>query len=276
MKKIFGTICVVLVAFQSGITTQAAFLENISIRDSKKREVNQVFVGDKGDIIFNPLDKLPSEKIYGPNIQSLNKNIVKVEKIGNGSRFSWTALKAGKTNFDVTGTHSKETIEDYFKWNPDKKEFMLESLSKLNDITVYNRPTTTYSVHGQNYGWSQGSKSSGVIGTTGKSLRLEALSLNINTQGLGGNVEFRVHGQNYGWSQGWKKNGQTLGTTGRSLRLEAVEMKLTGEVAKHFDIAYRVHGQSYGWQNWKKNGETAGTTRKSLRLEAVEIKLVRK
>ncbi|SKA15417.1 hydrophobic W protein [Pilibacter termitis] len=282
MKKTTKLICLAftpLLMLFNGAIANAAVLEDISIRNSNNKDLGQfakVFVGDKGEIIFNPLDNLPSEKIYGPTIKSSAEQSVKLEKIGKGQKFSWKALKKGKAGISVSGMYSQETIDEYLKLNPNLSDLSLQEISIPHSITVYNRPTTTYSVHGQNYGWSQGSKSSGVLGTTGKSLRLEALKLNINTQGLGGNVEFRVHGQNYGWSQGWKKNGQTLGTTGRSLRLEAVEMKLTGEVAKHFDIAYRVHGQNYGWQNWKKNGETAGTTGKSLRLEAVEIKLVRK
>lgn len=41
--------------------------------------------------------------------------------------------------------------------------------------------------------------------------------------------------------------------------MEAVRLKLTGELAEHYDIYYRVHSQSYGWLGWAKNGEIAGT-----------------
>lgn len=66
------------------------------------------------------------------------------------------------------------------------------------------------------------------------------------------------------------------GTQGKGLRLEAIEIKLSGEMAKFYDIYYRVHAQSYGWLGWAKNGESAGTAGLAKRLEGIEVKLVRK
>lgn len=34
--------------------------------------------------------------------------------------------------------------------------------------------------------------------------------------------------------------------------MEAVQLKLTGEIAEHYDIYYRVHSQTYGWLGWAK------------------------
>lgn len=58
--------------------------------------------------------------------------------------------------------------------------------------------------------------------------------------------------------------------------MEAVRLKLTGELAEHYDIYYRVHSQSYGWLGWAKNGEIAGTAGLAKRMEAIQIKLVEK
>lgn len=55
-----------------------------------------------------------------------------------------------------------------------------------------------------------------------------------------------------------------------------MKIKLTGELAEHYDIYYRAHVSNIGWQNWVKNDEIAGTTGKSLPIEAVQIKLVEK
>ena len=65
------------------------------------------------------------------------------------------------------------------------------------------------------------------------------------------------------------------GTTGKALSVEAIKIKLTGNMAKHYDVNYRVHVKNIGWQNWVKNGEVAGTTGKALNIEAIEIKLVK-
>ena len=93
--------------------------------------------------------------------------------------------------------------------------------------------------------------------------------------GYSGNIEYRAHVQNIGW-QKWVKNGNVAGTTGRSLAVEAVEIKLTGDLAKYYDVVYRAHVQSRGWLDWVKSGECAGTTGEALNLEALEVRLVKK
>ncbi len=131
-----------------------------------------------------------------------------------------------------------------------------------------------YRSHVQNVGWQGYTSDSRTSGTSGRSLRLEALNINVsNVEGL--DVAYRAHVQNIGW-QGWKKNGEQAGTTGRSLRVEALEVKLEGARASDFDVYYRVHAQNVGWMGWAKNGEPAGTTSCSLRLEALQIVLKKK
>ena len=56
----------------------------------------------------------------------------------------------------------------------------------------------------------------------------------------------------------------------------SVEIKLTGDLAKHYDVVYRAHVQGKGWLDWVKSGECAGTTGEALHLEAIEVKLVDK
>ncbi|MBM6881431.1 hypothetical protein H6A09_12515, partial [[Clostridium] spiroforme] len=91
-----------------------------------------------------------------------------------------------------------------------------------------------------------------------------------------GDVEYKTHIQDIGWESSWTKNGNISGTSGQSKRLEAIQIRLTGEMAKKYDIYYRVHAEDYGWLGWAKNGDSAGTEGLSKRLEAIEIKLVKK
>ncbi len=58
--------------------------------------------------------------------------------------------------------------------------------------------------------------------------------------------------------------------------MEAVKIKLTGEMADHYDIYYRAQVEELGWLEWVKDGKEAGTTGKGYRLESLEIKLVPK
>ena len=66
------------------------------------------------------------------------------------------------------------------------------------------------------------------------------------------------------------------GTSGLRFRLEAIQIRLTGEMAEHYDVYYRVHAQYLGWMNWAKNDELAGTAGLAYRLEGIEIVLVEK
>jgi uncharacterized protein YjdB len=140
-------------------------------------------------------------------------------------------------------------------------------------------PTVSYETHVQNIGW-QGAQSNGATaGTTGQSLRLEAIKINLNNDGADLGIQYRTHIQNIGWESGWHRSGEISGTTGRSLRLEAVQMQLTGSAASDYDLYFRVHAQNIGWMGWAEasggNAATAGTSGASLRLEAIQIAIVK-
>ena len=66
------------------------------------------------------------------------------------------------------------------------------------------------------------------------------------------------------------------GTSGRALRLEGIRIRLTGEIAKYYDVYYRVHCQNIGWMGWAKNGQDAGSAGYAYRLEGIQIVLVPK
>ena len=133
----------------------------------------------------------------------------------------------------------------------------------------------TYRAHQQRKGWMDWVESGTAAGYTGQSLRLEAFQAKIINTELEGSIEYRAHVQNKGW-MGWVADGAAAGTTGQSLRMEALQIRLTGELAKHYDVWYRVHAQHFGWMGWTKNGEKAGTQGCRLRVESVQIRLVEK
>ena len=135
-------------------------------------------------------------------------------------------------------------------------------------------PTIKYQAHIQNSGWLSAVKGGKTAGSTGRSMRLEALKIILANKGTS-MISYRAHVSNIGW-QGWKRSGQTAGTTGKSCAIEAVQIKLTGAYAKKYDIYYRVHVPHRGWLGWAKNGSTAGSTGMGLRTEAIQIKLVKK
>ena len=117
--------------------------------------------------------------------------------------------------------------------------------------------------HVQNIGWLGWAADSQTAGTTGRSLRMEAIQLR------GGVGMVSAHIQDIGWVPA-VPNGTTAGTTGRSLRMEAI--RVTSDIPG-WKIECRAHVQDVGWIPWVGDGQTCGTTGRSKRLEAVQLRL---
>lgn len=136
-------------------------------------------------------------------------------------------------------------------------------------------PIVQYESHVQNVGWQDYVSNGAVSGTSGRSLRLEAIKINLANNDLGGGIQYQTHVQNKGW-QDWKTNDELAGTSGESLREEAIRIQLTGPIADSYDVYYQVHAAYIGWMPWVKNGEMAGTSGESRRLEAIRVVLMPK
>ncbi len=133
-----------------------------------------------------------------------------------------------------------------------------------------------YGTHVQGIGWRPYAMNGEIEGTVGEGKRLEAIIIDLCAFPEIGGVEYRTHVQTYGWEKTWRKDEEVSGTTGEAKRLEAIQIRLTGEIAKQYDVYYRVHAQSYGWLGWAKNGQSAGTEGLAKRLEAIQIVVVKK
>ena len=147
------------------------------------------------------------------------------------------------------------------------------------DYAFKKKPMSlTYRAHVSKVGW-QGAVSDGATaGTTGRGLALEDLKLSLDSSDYsdGSSVQIDAHVSGVGW-QGWDTpSASEGGTTGQGRAVEAVRLRLTGSLAKDYDVYYRVHASNIGWMAWAKDGEEAGTTGMSCSLEAVQIKLIKK
>lgn len=159
------------------------------------------------------------------------------------------------------------------------KSWFPAAMTGSTQAPIVPSPTPTplglviYAGHVQGTGWQRAVADGAMAGTTGQSLRLEALRLWVDyfTKGL----TARGHVQDVGW-QPWVTSGGVVGSTGFNRRLEAIEFKLTGQLAALYDIRYRAHVSGIGWQPYRLNGATAGTTGQARAIEAVEVELVPK
>lgn len=139
----------------------------------------------------------------------------------------------------------------------------------------FAQPTIRYRSHVQNVGWQRAVADGAVSGTTGRGLRIEALSASVANAPFAGSLQYNVHVQNRGW-MGWRDAGTNAGTTGQGLRVEAVRFRLTGELAAHFNVYYRAHISSAGWLGWAANGADSGSAGWARRIEAYRVGLVPK
>ena len=144
-------------------------------------------------------------------------------------------------------------------------------VAKATDAEIKAKPSVSYQAHVENIGW-QDAINSGIAGTTGQALRMEAIRMKLeNCENA--SLSFDVHIQDIGWRYNLTEE-DIIGTTGQCLKMEAVTIKSKGLAEKGYKIQYRVHGENYGWTNWVEEGTVAGTTGQFLRLEAIEVRVV--
>lgn len=132
-------------------------------------------------------------------------------------------------------------------------------------------PKIQYRSYVEGSGWQKIVSDGTISGTTGKSLRLQALEIGLS--GISGDVYYGGYCKGVGWTKNYK-NRQCCRND--KWRLEAVRITMRGEVTKYYDIKYRTHLQSKGWGKTCSNGEVSGSTTDGLRIEAIQIMLVRK
>lgn len=137
-----------------------------------------------------------------------------------------------------------------------------------------------YVTHIQNKGWETDWKTNGALsGTTGESLRLEALKIELTgAYPADANIQTYVHVQNKG-DIGPFDMGKLSGTEGEGLRLESIKLVLNN--LPGYVLKYNVQVQNKGWlkdendnTNWFVGGDAAGTAGQGLRLEGIKIVLI--
>ena len=102
-----------------------------------------------------------------------------------------------------------------------------------------------------------------------KNMRIKVANANVSG-GVKYCAQFRDHG-----TSDYVKTGKSMDNEGNTT-MQDIQVKLTGNLAKVFDVYYRVNVTAYGWMGWAKNDEKAGTTAMMLNIRAVQIKLVPK
>ena len=145
-----------------------------------------------------------------------------------------------------------------------------------------------YRVYSQNFGWLGWTSNGQPAGSQGYEKRIEALQIAVLPKGAtipgttdnsykttGKKVEYRTYVEKQGWKK-YSADGEQSGTIGQSKRIEAIRVKLTGEIAKYYEVYYSIHLAKIGWCNYESAGRVTGTIDLSKKIEALKICLVKK
>lgn len=131
-----------------------------------------------------------------------------------------------------------------------------------------------YEARLKNTGWLTWTGDGKTAGKAANNKVVDGFVMALDAGTVGGGVTYRAYIQGQKWSQGWKKSGKTVGVSGK--RIEALQFKLTGKIAKSYDLYYRTYIYGVGWLGWAKNGATSGGPGLKKPIAAVQAKLVAK
>jgi hypothetical protein len=246
---------------------------NINLTGATGRVNAQILGYDNGLPLANYLTSSDTRQDYDPAYQAgaltLAGKAQFIVPAGSQATLNQASLEAHQVEGDPQNKYS--VYETTYNKNDTSKAVQQITIADSSPVGTVN-----YSTQIQNIGWQQAVSNGALSGTTGESLRLEAIKINLDGFPETGSIEYKSHIQNKGWEPGFKSAREISGTFGEGLRLEAVEIRLTGVIAEKYDVYYQVHAKNFGWLNWAKNGDPAGTEGQSLRLEAIRIQVVPK
>lgn len=101
-----------------------------------------------------------------------------------------------------------------------------------------------------------------------------AIRIYNKCKNISGSVKYRVYQAGKGWSA-WKTNGKSAGTGKASTAVQGMQVKLTGDLAKKYNLYYRTYLVGRGWTGWGTNGAVVGAP-KLAKVKAYQVKLVKK
>lgn len=86
---------------------------------------------------------------------------------------------------------------------------------------------------------------------------------------LSGSIKYSVHVAKLGW-QKYVSNGDVAASGNKAV--QAIRVKLSGELARVYNVWYRCYVEGYGWTGWASNGANSGSV--GLGKPVTKIKVV--
>ena len=134
-------------------------------------------------------------------------------------------------------------------------------------------PSVQYAVTQYGYGWTGYISDGHDAGRTNKPRRLEMVKIRLRNKPVSGSIQYSTRYTGGSWS-GWVNEDRAGRKNG--CRMEGIRIRLTGNMARRYDVWYRVCTHSWGWTGWAKNGNAAGTEGYACYLTGLQVRLARK
>lgn len=134
------------------------------------------------------------------------------------------------------------------------------------------KATVSYHVNRVSGGWTSYKKSGATAGTVSWKAGIKQVGVKVKSD-LSGSIKVSVLKRKGGWTA---YGTDKVGSTAKSKQAQAVKIKLTGALAKSYNVYYRVYASDYHWLGWAKNGQAAGTKGHKYSMGALQVKLVLK
>ena len=133
------------------------------------------------------------------------------------------------------------------------------------------QPMISYRMYRDKYKWAKKWSRNGEVAgvTSGAKQKHEGLQISVASSRYIGDIEYRVRGDGYSWTA-WNTKNAKVGKYTKGKRIEEVQIRLTGELAEHYDIYYRTCVKNKGWLGWAKNGERSGTEKYKYYIMALQ------
>ena len=124
--------------------------------------------------------------------------------------------------------------------------------------------------------WTGAKKNGAVAGTANWSTATNGLAVKVANASFAGGIEYSVRystkDSSSAWS-GWSSNYAKLSS---DKKVQAVRIRLTGKMAKYYNVYYRVYCGDWCWLGWAKNGQKTGSQGINYPIGALQVKLVAK
>ena len=207
-------------------------------------------------------------KVVGTKKKNLRIEAVQIKLTGELAKHYFVEYKASVSSLsDAQGWVHDGTVAGTM-YNTKRIEELRVRLVPIGEnltSSVIYRPRITSS--GWQTTWNKDGEASGTF-----SKRIEAITISLGPSKYPGGITYRTYIQDGKWT-GWTSAGAMSGNSKKGKRIECIQMKLTGEMAEHYDIYYRTYTQSFGWHGWAENGQASGSTGCFCGIDKIQIVL---